>query len=477
LTRQDLTTGEDIVQLITPPGGTCVFRIDLRDDPVLRICVSQERKPPREQRMPDLTHASFLDLYEALADAFGLRWPDARQASPVGTVGEALEPVLVESVSPLILYGYGDPCVVRVGARDYRLLVTSNDAPDAFPILTSEDLRNWRLKGFVFPRGSSPAWALSGADVADFWAPEMHRVGMEWWVCFAARAHDKRLAIGIARSPSPDGPFASDEAPILEGGVIDPHIVADARGSFWLLWKGDDNEVWPDRLSALLHEQPGLVQDLFEQPADRRTAAFVLTLWPWTRSLEPMQRFFAQQPLIEAVASQLDAFAMRLSRRLPGLAPEQARAAGEILARLKTRIYAQKLSPDGRRLEGDPTVILQNDLPWEGHLIEGVWITPEEGRYYLLYAANDFSTPRYAIGAAVADEVTGPYRKTGEVLIGSSHQWWGPGHPSVTVGLDGERRVFLHAFRPGEAGYKAFRALMTTAIRFADGAIHIGSSA
>jgi arabinan endo-1,5-alpha-L-arabinosidase len=190
-----------------------------------------------------------------------------------------------------------------------------------------------------------------------------------------------------------------------------------------------------------------------------------------------MQRFFAQQPLIEAVGSQLDAFAIRLSGLLPGLEPMQAQAAGEILTSLRTGVYAQKLSTDGQRLEGDPTVILENDLPWEGHLIEGVWITPAEGRYYLLYAANDFSTPRYAIGAAVADEVTGPYRKTGEVLLGSSTQWWGPGHPSVTVGLDGERRVFLHAFRPGEAGYKAFRALMTTTISFANGSVSIGSSA
>jgi arabinan endo-1,5-alpha-L-arabinosidase len=465
------------VQLITPPGGACDFRINLREDAGLRICVSQERKPPWEQRMADLTHASFLDLYEGLAANFGLRWPEARQAFPVGTVGQTLEPVLVESVSPLILYGYGDPCVVRVGTRDYRLLVTSNDAPDAFPILRSEDLRNWRLEGFVFPQGSTPTWALSSPDVADFWAPEMHRVGMEWWVCFAARGLDKRLAIGIARSPSPDGPFVADQAPILDGGVIDPHIVADAGGAYWLVWKRDDNGVWPDRLSALLYEQPGLVEALFEQPADRRTAAFVLTLWPWTRSLEPMQRFFAQQPLIEAVSSQLDAFAMRLSGRLTSLGPEQAQTAGEILASLTTRIYAQKLAADGRSLVGDPTAVLENDLPWEGHLIEGVWITPEEGRYYLLYAGNDFSSHLYAIGAAVAEAVTGPYRKTGEVLIGSSPQWWAPGHPSVTVGLEGERRVFLHAFRPGEAGYKAFRALMTTKIRFADGAISIGSSA
>lgn len=462
------------MQLATPPGGPCDYRIELRRDPVHRISVSQGQRTAPEQVLPKLSHSEFLDLYEALAAVFGLRRPCARQGESASAARPTLEPVLTEPVSPLILYGYGDPCVVRIGAADYRLLVTSNDAPDAFPILASNDLRTWRLTGFVFPRGSTPNWAATGPDASDFWAPELHPVGAEWWVCFSARSLDERLAIGIARSSSPDGPFEPDDTPILQGGVIDPHIVADADGSCWLVWKRDDNEIWPDRLSALLHDLPELVPALFDDPADQRTASFVLTLWPWTRTLRPMQRFFAQQPLIEAVASQLDSFAARLSGLRLSLARSKAQTAQEILTCLRTRIYAQKLASDGRGLEGVPTVILENDLPWEGHLIEGVWITPEQGRYYLLYAANDFSTPRYAVGAAVSDRVTGPYRKIGEALLGSTPQWWGPGHPSVTLGLDGERRVFFHAFRAGAAGYKAFRALMTTPIRFVDNAVLAG---
>ena len=81
--------------------------------------------------------------------------------------------------------------MVRVADTDGRpawwLVATSNDAADAFPILCSDDLAEWRLSGFVFPQGAAPAWTLTGENRADFWAPELHRVGGEYWLCFTAR--------------------------------------------------------------------------------------------------------------------------------------------------------------------------------------------------------------------------------------------------------------------------------------------------
>lgn len=146
---------------------------------------------------------------------------------------------------------------------------------------------------------------------------------------------------------------------------------------------------------------------------------------------------------------------------------------GRALDALHTRVYAQRLSPDARRLEGEPAVILQNDRPWEGHLIEGPWITEAGGAYYLLYAGNDFSTANYGIGAAVAEAPDGPFRKLPGILLRSSERWWGPGHPSVAVGPDGRRRIFLHAFYPQAAGYKAFRALLAVSVRFEHGDVRV----
>jgi arabinan endo-1,5-alpha-L-arabinosidase len=442
------------------------FRVALEPGPPQRLAVSTAEAGTRTYGLPTLDQPAFLDLFEALAADFGLRRPQARMAPPAGP-GSPLRPILTEPISPRILYGYGDPCVVRIGPQDYRLLVTSNDAPDAFPILASTDLQDWRLSGFVFPQGAAPAWALVGPEVSDFWAPELHRIGDEWIVCFTARKPDRSLAIGLARGPSPDGPFTPDPAPIVEGGVIDSHILVDAAGAPWLVWKRDDNGVWPQQITALLHRRPDWAGRLFTEARDLRSAAFTLALWPWIARQEPMVQFFALQPLIEAAAEDIAAFERRLLS-LRSQADPDARASIETaLAALRTRIFAQRMSPDARSLQDAPVVILQNDLPWEGHLIEGVWITQRAGRYVLLYAGNDFSTARYGVGAAVADAPQGPYRKSPEVFLSSGADWWGPGHPSVAEGLDGRLQVFLHAFRPGDAGYKRFRALLTAPLRIA----------
>jgi arabinan endo-1,5-alpha-L-arabinosidase len=453
--------------LATPAGATASFDVARTADGL--------RVNGRDYDLPVLSHPAFVALFSRLADDLDLRAPLAAEAPPPAAAdAPRLTPVLTESVDARILYGYGDPCVTAVGPTDWRLLVTSNDAPNAFPILASQDLVSWRLQGFVFPAGQPPAWALTGPEVSDFWAPELHQIGREWWVCFTARDKAGALAIGLARSASPDGPFLADPDPVVSGGVIDAHLVLDAAEQPWLVWKQDDNDRWPRALAALLHAEPALTTTLFPDARDARTAAFAAALWPWAATLAPMAQFFALQLLIEAAVEDLPAFAARLTAAAAALPPAAAGQAATVLTALRTRIWAQPIAPATRQLTGQPTVILQNDRPWEGHLIEGVWIAREAGRYHLLYAGNDFSTARYAVGLAVADQVTGPYRKRDTALLRSDAEWWGPGHPSVARGPDGRSHLFLHGFRPGHAGYKAFRALLTTPLSFADGELALG---
>lgn len=419
-------------------------------------------------RLPDHDQESYLDFLSEAARDFGLRNPLSRAAFDAAPPDPALRPLLTQPVSPHILYGYGDPCVVQApdpstGRPAWWLTCTSNDAPDAFPILESDDLHDWRLAGFVFPQGLTPPWALTGPERADFWAPELHRMGGAWWVLFAARRPDRELAVGLAKGPSPNGPFTAAPEPLLGGGVIDPHLFVDGDHRL-LFWKEDANGVWPRRLAALLAADPALAEALFEAEPDRRTAAFAGAVWPWAQAREPMEQFFVLQPLIEAVTADYGAFASRLAGRTRAR-PGKARALEAVMAALKTRIFAQPLSADGLRLEGEPVVVMQNDQAWEAHLIEGVWITRQAGRFYMVYAGNDFSTAHYAIGAAVADHPLGPWRKT-RPLLRSSRDWVGPGHPSVAPGPDGEPWLFLHAYRPGQVGYKAFRALLGARLRF-----------
>jgi arabinan endo-1,5-alpha-L-arabinosidase len=196
---------------------------------------------------------------------------------------------------------------------------------------------------------------------------------------------------------------------------------------------------------------------LFESEQDRRTAAFALAIVGWANQLRLMERFFLMQPLIEAALANWP----RVRRALTDYG-----LAGAIIAAMTTPIRGQRIAADGRSLTGESRLVLTNDLDWEGHLIEGPFVSRQQGRYWLFYAGNDFSTPAYGIGVAVADHPLGPYTKQSEPLLRSTSEWTAPGHPSVAPGLDGQPQLFFHAFHPGTGGYNAFRALLTVGLKF-----------
>ena len=429
--------------------------------------------------VPTATQQDFSAFYRELAQDFGTRVPHVyADAAEHPAAPFPWRPLLTENVHPQILVGYGDPAVFKDGSN-YWLVATSNDAPDAFPLLHSTDLEHWEPRGFIFPSGREPAWAASGRNMADFWAPEMARVGDEYWTAFTARQASNALAIGLARAPSPIGPWTDNGAPLvtgkpvdttglgydasqprLSGGVIDSHLFIDADGERYLFWKDDTNSIWPRPLAMLLRQHAELIDRLFATEADRRTAAFAAAIVSWANVQRPMIRFFLMQPLIEAALANWTQVRSALVEF--GLA-------SAIVEAMITPIRAQRIAADGRSLLGEDRIVLRNDLDWEGHLIEGPFVTRQDGKYWLFYAGNDFSTPSYGIGVAVADHPLGPYTKQGEPLLRSTREWLAPGHASVAPGLDGQPQLFFHAFHPGTGGYNAFRALLTVGLKFRAG--------
>ena len=427
--------------------------------------------------VPTATQQDFTIFFRELANDFGTRMPHAyKRADERPAAKIRWRPLLTENVHPQILVGYGDPAVLRT-RHGWWLTATSNDAPDAFPILHSRDLKTWEPKGFIFPAGSEPAWTASGRSVADFWAPEIAGVGDEYWAVFTARESNNALAIGLARASSPLGPWIDNgeplitgrpinatglghdpSQPLMSGGVIDSHLFVDANGERFLFWKEDTNSIWPRPLAMLLHAHPELIDELFVDEADRRTASFASAIVSWANVQRPMTRFFIMQPLIEAA---LDNW-----RQVREVLRKFGLAATTILEAMTTPVRAQRIAVDGRSLLGESRIVLTNDQDWEGHLIEGPFVTFQEGRYWLFYAGNDFSTPAYGIGVAVADDPQGPYAKQAEPLLRSTRDWVAPGHASVAPGIEGKPQLFFHAFHPGTGGYNAFRALLTAGLRF-----------
>ena len=456
----------------------------LAEEAATRIKVGQNGRV-REYLIPGGEHDDYLAFFTALARDFGTRAP--RQHSDPVALADGPEPdwqpLIVDNLSPQTTAGYGDPAVLKTD-DGYWLVATSNDAPDAFPILWSDNLTDWAHRGFVFPAGTAPDWTAQGRWVGDFWAPEMARVGGEYWLVYTARQRSNALAIGLARAPHPTGPWTDlghpllaghtvnttdlpDDGtrPVLSGGVIDSHLFIDTDGERYLFWKRDTNGIWPRPLAALLRRHPGLIPQLFMNEADRLTAAFAAATQPWANTRRPMERFFLMGPLIEAVLDVWDHAKAVLAQ-----VPE----AKVIVDAMTTPIHAQRLSAAGE-LVGEEQLVLTNDRPWEGHLIEGPWVTRQNGRYWLFYAGNDFGTPSYGIGVAVADHPLGPYVKQPEPLLKTARDWWAPGHASVSPGLDGRPQLFFHAFVPGTGGYNAFRALLTTRLRFGTERVETGA--
>jgi hypothetical protein len=439
------------------------------------ISVKASDGTSRTYSVPTGTQQDSAAFYRDLSRDFGTRLPHAFATIEHPEPAIRWRPLLTENVHPQILVGYGDPAVLKA-ADGWWLVATSNDAPDAFPILHSTDLAHWEPRGFVFPQGREPTWAAKGRNVADFWAPEIARVGEEYWLCFTARQASNSLAIGLARAGTPEGPWVDNGAPLvtgqpidttglgfdptqprMSGSVIDSHIFVDADGETYLFWKDDRNSIWPRPLAMLLRVQPQLIEQMFANEPDQRTAAFAAAIVPWANEQRPMVRFFLMHSLIEAALANWPRTRQTLVDY--GLA-------GAILEAMTTPVRGQRIAADGRSLVGESTIVLTNDLDWEGHLIEGPFVTRQNGRYWLFYAGNDFSTPAYGIGVAVADHPLGPYTKQREPLLKSTRQWTAPGHASVAPGLDGQPQLFFHAFHPGTGGYNAFRALLTVGLRF-----------
>jgi len=428
------------------------------------------------------TQQDFTAFYRDLSRDFGTRVPQVFDGDQHPEPRIHWRPLLTENVHPQILAGYGDPAVLKAD-DGWWLVATSNDAPDAFPILHSTDLTHWEPRGFVFPEGHEPSWAAKGRTVADFWAPEIARVGEEYWLCFTARQTSNALVIGLARASAPEGPWIDNGEPLItgspidttglgfdpkqpqmSGGVIDSHIFVDPDGASYMFWKDDRNSIWPRPLAMLLRAHPELIDLLFESEQDRRTAAFAAAIVPWANQQRPMVRFFLMHPLIEAALANWRRVRTALSDY--GLA-------GAILDAMTTPLRGQRLAADGRSLMGDDVIVLANDLDWEGHLIEGPFVTRQNGRYWLFYAGNDFATPAYGIGVAVADHPLGPYTKQGDPLLRSTNAWTAPGHASVAPGPDGRPQLFFHAFHPGSGGYNAFRALLTVGLQFHDNRVEV----
>jgi beta-xylosidase len=120
-----------------------------------------------------------------------------------------------------------------------------------------------------------------------------------------------------------------------------------------------------------------------------------------------------------------------------------------------TWIYIQETSADGLTLQGEPARLLTADQPWEGGLVEGPSLWKQGEKYYLLYSANTFNSPDYAVGYAVADHPLGPYQKAPGPLLETVLPAGivGPGGQDIVLDREGETWLLFHGWTP--EGYRS----------------------
>ncbi len=132
-------------------------------------------------------------------------------------------------------------------------------------------------------------------------------------------------------------------------------------------------------------------------------------------------------------------------------------------------IWSQQLASNGLSLAGTgPQILLRPSQSWEGGVVEGPFIVPWSGRYYLFYSANNWNSAQYAIGVAVCQGPTGPCVKPlDHPLVASQGDLSGPGGPSVFTDSSGAPWMAFHAWVPSAVGYPNNRFLFLRPVTFA----------
>ena len=129
-----------------------------------------------------------------------------------------------------------------------------------------------------------------------------------------------------------------------------------------------------------------------------------------------------------------------------------------------TYLYAQQLAPDGLSLVGEPMQLVRNDAAWESTLVEAPTMVKHGDGYYLFFSANDYASPKYAVGYATCQSATGPCQDAPENPILKSRMdqqplVMGPGHQTV-VQIQDQTWIVYHAWEITSAGLRGDRRFM-----------------
>ncbi|MFS1303521.1 family 43 glycosylhydrolase [Streptosporangium longisporum] len=149
-----------------------------------------------------------------------------------------LVPASARADNPIVQHVYtADPAPLVHNGRVYLYTGHDEDGSTYFTmkdwrVWSSEDMVNWTDHGSPMSV-STFSWAS-----ADAWAGQaIHRNGKFYWYVPVKERATGAMAIGVAVSDSPTGPFTDAIGrPLVKNGEIDPSVFIDDDGQAYLYW-------------------------------------------------------------------------------------------------------------------------------------------------------------------------------------------------------------------------------------------------
>ena len=302
---------------------------------------------------------------------------------------------------------FGDPFILDDGDGTYYLYGTGGGAKEGFAVYSSTDLVDWTDEGQVYFGNTEDSWNESA-----FWAPECYKKDGKYYLFYSANwKHNptneaENFHIGVAVADKPTGPFTDlQNQPLFEPGypIIDANVFQDDDGKYYLYY------------SRACHKHP-----VESEVAD------------WAR----------EQGMYEEIE--------------------------------ESWVYGVELSPDFTSVIGEPVLLLRppvsmddENAEWESRSVttgeinrrwtEGSFTFKHDGTYYIIYSANHYAGPNYAVGYATGDGPLGPFTKADnnpvlEKNIDKGGDVTGTGHNMVLFLEDADKMYAVYHGRTEPTG-------------------------
>jgi GH43 family beta-xylosidase len=387
-----------------------------------------------------------------------------------------------------------DPYVLHDDASGYYYAYSTEGADPGwyYAIYRSADLVTWEhLPGGALRKNDPKQW---GNDW--FWAPEVYRnprTGL-YFLFYAARSDankqrwfgyasfEEPSKIGVAVSRSPEGPFRNIAGHPIQWYPYDPDY-HDVN-----LIMGPDQKKPPATLqegqqAPLGTYIPTIDPNVFFAPGGRQylyVSRNAYRNWNWDSELGK----YIEESDIIAVALDTRWWNDPKGRTMPQIAPSYRGANNRPGGPNGPRRdgYAQILSYQADKQAWENADVNdyaktggeKKDRRWEeGSTTFTHTYRDAQGRqrtaYYLTYSANNFESPQYGVGFAVAASPLGPWRKSPANPILTQNEKMGmysTGHGDIELSPDGRELYYVHHGRPSPDDDQ--RRLYTDRMQFLD---------